>query len=222
MYDKRPYLRTVVADVDVVGTYRPVHFGVEGDTHPLEVLARGSPYFARVLANARRKHHGVRPIRGGGHCGDLRPKTMKVNVHRQNGCWVSTHTAFQQLAHIAGNATRECKETAPPFEGIGKLPRGNATGCDPRDGSRIYVTWARRHHEPLGRGETHSGVNRAPTRSGGHRGTTAQMANHKSQRIDRTFQERSGTTRGPLATDSVEAVAAQVPLFDPRVRQCVT
>ena len=30
MYDKRPYLRTVSADVDVVGTHRPVGVGIEG------------------------------------------------------------------------------------------------------------------------------------------------------------------------------------------------
>ena len=46
------------------------------------------PYFARVLANARRKHHGVRPVRGGGHCSDLRPKAMKIDIDRQDGCRV--------------------------------------------------------------------------------------------------------------------------------------
>jgi hypothetical protein len=34
VYDKRPYIRTISADVDVVGTYRPVGFCIESNTNP--------------------------------------------------------------------------------------------------------------------------------------------------------------------------------------------
>ena len=217
MYDKRPYFRTILADVDVIGTYCPVSLGVDRNTDPLEVLARIGPYFARVLANASRKYHGVCPVRGGGHCGDLRPKTMKIDIDRQDGCRVPTRPMLKQFPHIAGKAARERQETAPPLEGIGKFVGCDAMGCDPRDSARIYIARARRHHEPLGRGEPHSGVNRATTCGGGHRGTAAQVADHESEGIDGTFQERGSTTRGPLATEPVEAVAPQAPLFDPRL-----
>ena len=128
---------------------------------------------------------------------------------------------LKQLPHIAGKATRERKETATPLEGIGKFVGCDAVGCDPRDSSRIYIARARRHHESLGRGETHGGVNRATTCGGGHRGTAAQVANHESEGTYGTFQERCSTTRGPLAAEPVEAVAAQAPPFDPRCRERV-
>ncbi len=89
MYDKRPYLRTDSADVDVVGTYRPIGIGVERNTDPFEVLARIGPYFGRILANARSKNHGVRPVSRGGHCSYLRPKAMNIDVQRQSCCRVS-------------------------------------------------------------------------------------------------------------------------------------
>ena len=107
MYDKRPYFRNISADVDVVGTYRPVNIAVDRDTDPFEVLARFGPYFARVLANARSKHYGVRPVRGGGHCSDLGPKAMHIDVDRQNGCRVPTRPMLKQNPHIAGKAARE-------------------------------------------------------------------------------------------------------------------
>ena len=177
---------------------------------------------SRVLADARRKDHGVSPVRGGGHCCDLRPKTMKIDIHRKNGRRIPTRPMFQQLPHIAGQTTRERKQTAASLEGIGKRPGRNAMRCDPRDRSRIDIARARRHDESLGRRETHGGVNRETARSRGHRGTSTQMANHKSQRIDGTFQERRGTIRRPLATQPVEAIAAQLPVLDPRRRERVT
>ena len=82
MYDKRPYFRAILADVDVIGTYCPVSVGVDRNTDPLEVPARIGPYFARVLANASRKYHGVGPVRGRGHCSDLRSKAMKIDIDR--------------------------------------------------------------------------------------------------------------------------------------------
>ena len=194
MYDKRSYLRAGRADVHVGDTYRPVRLGVEGDPGPLEMLACSGPYFARVLANARREHHSVCPVRGGRHCCDLRPKTMKIDVHRENGRRVPTRPMFQELTHIAGKTTRESKEAAPLLKGIGQLPGRNAVGCDPRDRSRIDVARPRRHHETFGWGESHRGVHRSPTRSSGRGGTTAQMANHESEGMRGTFQELCSTT----------------------------
>ncbi len=158
MYDKGPYLRTISADVDVFGTYRPIGVRVDGQTDPFEVLAHTGPYFARVLANTRREHHGVRPVRGGGHCSDLRPKAMKIDIDRQDGCRIPTHPMLQQLPHVAGKAARERKETAAKLEGIGEFVRRDAMGCDPRDSSRIHIARTRGHHESLGRCETHGGV----------------------------------------------------------------
>jgi hypothetical protein len=68
-------------------------------------------------------------------------------------------------------------------------------GREPRDGSRIYIAGPRRHDQSLGRGETHSGVDRAATRCGSHRGAAAQMANHQSQRTLGALQYRCSTSR---------------------------
>ena len=87
---------------------------------------------------------------------------------------------LKQFPHMPGKAARERKETATPLKGIGKFVGCDAMGCDPRDGSRIYIARAPRHHESLGRGETHRGVHRATTPSGSDRGTVAQVANHTS------------------------------------------
>ena len=115
------------------------------------------------------------------------------------------------------SARRPLRRSSASASSLGR----NAMGCDPRDRTRIDIARARCHDEPLGRSETHGGVNRQTARSRSHRGTAAQMADHKFQRIDGTLQEHSGTTRGPLATESVETVAAQLPLLDPRRRERV-
>jgi hypothetical protein len=146
VYDERPYFRTISADVDVVGTYRPVGIGVERYTDPLEMLTRVCPYFARVLAYAPSKYQCVRPVGGGGHCSDLRPKAMNIDIHRQIGCPVAARPMLKQLPHIAGEAARERKETAAPLKGIGKFLGSDAMGSKPRDRSRIYIARARRHY----------------------------------------------------------------------------
>ncbi len=98
---------------------------------------------------------------------------MNIDIHRQNGCRVPTRPMLKQLPHITSEATRERKQTATALKSVGKFLGCDAMGCKPREGTRIDIAWARCHHKSFGRGETHGGIDRAATCSGGHGGSAA-------------------------------------------------